>query len=131
MVPKLPKNSFGNLVVLTDAFRDVVKKIDREYIEALQSTDLLLNSILKLLEHYLNRHTLMMNFTSWCRFPLYETDFGWGKPIWVSTCTIPTKNVIVLMDSNSFGDEIEAYVTLTGEDMVEFEHHDELLALVS
>ena len=22
--------------------------------------------------------------TSWCRFPIYNADFGWGKPYWVS-----------------------------------------------
>ena len=21
-------------------------------------------------------------FTSLCRFPIYEADFGWGKPVW-------------------------------------------------
>ena len=22
--------------------------------------------------------------SSWCRFPLYQMDFGWGKPVWVT-----------------------------------------------
>ena len=25
--------------------------------------------------------------SSWCRFPFYEADFGWGKPIWVTTAS--------------------------------------------
>ncbi|MCL7036255.1 hypothetical protein MKW94_022693, partial [Papaver nudicaule] len=154
MVPKLPTNSFGNIIAITNAvfsiddnnnectgindhgyypklvqkFRDATKKIDGEYIEAMRSTDLLLNTMMKLIEHVLGGNTLMIFFSSWCRFPLYETDFGWGKPIWVSTCAIPQKNVIVLMDSDSYGDGIEAYVTLAKEDMLEFEHHVELLA---
>ncbi|KAI3937252.1 hypothetical protein MKX01_018741 [Papaver californicum] len=153
MVPQLPSSSFGNMVALTDAIfsinnnestgtndsyypklvqkiRDAVKKIDGEYIEAMQSTDLLLNNMMKMMQHVLSGQSLIC-FSSWCRFPLYETNFGWGKPIWVSTCTIPMKNVIVLMDSNSSGDGIEAYVTLDKEDMAEFEHHEELLALIS
>lgn len=154
MVPQLPRSSFGNIIAVTDAifsinnnestgindpnypklarkFRDAIKKIDREYIEAMHSTDLLLNNMTKLIEHALSGHTLSIYFSSWCRFPLYETNFGWGKPIWVGTCTIPQKNVIVLMDSNSSGDGIEAYVNLAKEDMEELEHHEELLALVS
>ena len=23
-------------------------------------------------------------FSSLCKFPIYETDFGWGKPAWVT-----------------------------------------------
>ncbi|KAJ6677570.1 COREPRESSOR [Salix viminalis] len=31
----------------------------------------------------------VFEFTSWCRFPMYEADFGRGKPGWVSkACTI-------------------------------------------
>ncbi|KAI3847986.1 hypothetical protein MKX03_001098 [Papaver bracteatum] len=154
MVPQLPTSSFGNMVAITDAiftinngentgindpyypklvqkFRDAVKRVDGEYIAALQSTDLLLNKMTKLFEHVLNGQTLSVSFTSWCRFPFYETDFGWGKPIWVSRCPISMKNIVVLLDSDSSGDGIEAYVTLAKEDMVEFEHHEELLALIS
>ncbi|KAL2323176.1 hypothetical protein Fmac_027555 [Flemingia macrophylla] len=25
-----------------------------------------------------------LNYSSWCNFGLYDVDFGWGKPIWVS-----------------------------------------------
>ncbi|KAL7199796.1 hypothetical protein ACSBR2_021989 [Camellia fascicularis] len=31
-------------------------------------------------------------FTSWCRFPFYEIDFGWGKPVWTSVVSMPVKN---------------------------------------
>ena len=24
-------------------------------------------------------------FASWCRFPFYQVDFGWGKPVWMSS----------------------------------------------
>lgn len=154
IVPQLPTSSFGNMVAITDAiftvnsnentgindpyypklvqkFRDAVKRVDGEYIEALQSTDLLLNNVTKLFKHILSGQTLSISFTSWCRFPFYDTDFGLGKPIWVSRCPISMKNIVVLMDSDSSGDGIEAYVTLDKEDTVEFEHHEELLALIS
>ncbi|KAL7199793.1 hypothetical protein ACSBR2_021987 [Camellia fascicularis] len=59
-------------------------------------------------------------FTSWSRFPFYEIDFGWGKPVWTSVVDMPLKNFIFLMD-NKEGDGIEAWVCLDEKDMVNFE----------
>ncbi|KAK2437986.1 stemmadenine O-acetyltransferase [Trifolium repens] len=42
----------------------------------------------------------LFSFSSWCKFPMYEADFGWGKPTWVVTtfgCSL--RNVIFLMDT--------------------------------
>ncbi|XP_027108872.1 pelargonidin 3-O-(6-caffeoylglucoside) 5-O-(6-O-malonylglucoside) 4'''-malonyltransferase-like [Coffea arabica] len=55
-------------------------------------------------------------FTSWCRFPLYEVDFGWGKPIWISPASIPAPNSCVMMDTKD-GDGIEAWLSLDEKDM--------------
>ncbi|BFG40577.1 hypothetical protein CerSpe_268510 [Prunus speciosa] len=67
--------------------------------------------------------------SSWCRLPLYETEFGWGKPSWVSTCST-VKNTIMLMDLSD-GEGIEASVTLKEEDMTIIESNEELLAYAS
>jgi shikimate O-hydroxycinnamoyltransferase len=69
-------------------------------------------------------------YSSWCRFSMYEVDFGWGKPIWVTTSTCPVKNVIVLMDTRD-GDGIEAIVNMNKNDMIMFEHDVELLQYAS
>ncbi|PIM97477.1 Vinorine synthase [Handroanthus impetiginosus] len=55
-------------------------------------------------------------FTSWCRFPMYKVDYGWGKPHWVSTVGVHFKNLIVLMDTKC-GDGIEAWMTMAEQDM--------------
>ncbi|KAL6191011.1 hypothetical protein ACLB2K_037404 [Fragaria x ananassa] len=69
--------------------------------------------------------------TSWCRFPLYEAaDFGWGKPVWMSSCIPPAKNMVFLMDANGH-DGIESWVRLSQEDMKLFECDQELLAYAS
>ena len=39
-------------------------------------------------------------FTSWCRFPFYEADFGWGKPVWISR-THPTNKVVMELKHGS------------------------------
>lgn len=39
--------------------------------------------------------------TSFCRLPLCQVDFGWGKPIWATVCALTLfKNTILMMDTN-------------------------------
>ncbi|XP_059636008.1 acyltransferase Pun1-like [Cornus florida] len=65
---------------------------------------------------------------SMCRFPFYKVDFGWGKPIWVSTDGVNvSKNLFSLMDSNREGG-IEAWVSLGEMEMRLFERDEELLS---
>lgn len=62
--------------------------------------------------------------SSWCRFPFYEADFGWGKPVWVSIARLPAGNSAVLIDTRD-GDGIEAWISLDKKDMALFQqdHH--------
>ncbi|KAL3634909.1 hypothetical protein CASFOL_021963 [Castilleja foliolosa] len=55
-------------------------------------------------------------FSSWCRFPVYEVDYGWGKPHWVATVGVPFKNLVALMDTKD-GDGVEAWVSMAETDM--------------
>ncbi|KAH7521764.1 hypothetical protein FEM48_Zijuj07G0067000 [Ziziphus jujuba var. spinosa] len=64
--------------------------------------------------------------SSWFVFPFYEVDFGWGKPIWVSMCGMTFKNVIFLLPTRD-GNGIEAWLSLTDEDMDLVETDQELL----
>ncbi|XP_027921076.1 acylsugar acyltransferase 3-like [Vigna unguiculata] len=67
---------------------------------------------------------------SWCRFPMYEADFGWGKPSWVTTSECPVKNSVVLMDTRD-GEGIEALVNMEEHDMAKFERDIHLLQYAS
>ncbi|XP_062109531.1 stemmadenine O-acetyltransferase-like [Humulus lupulus] len=72
-------------------------------------------------------HTHKLVVSSMCNFQLYEVaEFGWGKPIWV---TVPVAtghgNFVRLMDTKEGG--VEAFVTLSKEDMTLFECDSELL----
>lgn len=70
-------------------------------------------------------------FTSWCRFPFYEIDFGWGKPVWMSRIHAPYEATF-LLDTQD-GDGIEAWVSFKKQDMPLFLRHieDDLLAFTS
>lgn len=39
----------------------------------------------------------LYRFSSWARFPFYEVDFGWGRPKWICTTSVPMKNAVILM----------------------------------
>ena len=56
----------------------------------------------------LRGEVVSFNFTSLCRFPLYEADFGWAKPIWVGSPSLTFKNLVVFMDTALGDDGIEA-----------------------
>ncbi|KAJ6689136.1 hypothetical protein OIU85_005533 [Salix viminalis] len=67
---------------------------------------------------------------SFCSFPFYGIDFGWGKPTWVTIPAGDCKNVASVMDAKD-GEGIEAWVSLTEDDMAFFERDRELLAAAS
>ncbi|KAL2470088.1 HXXXD-type acyl-transferase family protein [Abeliophyllum distichum] len=74
-------------------------------------------------------------FSSWCRFGVYDTDFGWGMPIWVTNSVStdsysPKLNNVMLLDTR-FGDRIEAWVTLEEQYAAAFEESEELRTLTS
>lgn len=67
--------------------------------------------------------------TSWCKFPIYEVDFGWGKPYWVSEAG-RSHDMVTLID-DKLGDGVEAWVNLNEKDMYVFEQDQDILAFAS
>ncbi|XVF35845.1 hypothetical protein REPUB_Repub19eG0006200 [Reevesia pubescens] len=155
--PPVPKYSMGNFLCIAAALvtsqetelddlvchlRKAIRKADGEFVKSLQGEAGLLNFCdCEYIKEMGKASSVaageidFIGFSSWCNFGLYEIDFGWGKPTWV-TCTASNKsetvftNMIVLMDTK-MGDGIEAYVFLDEQDMVMLEQNDELLAFGS
>ncbi|CAN1239663.1 BAHD acyltransferase BIA1 [Linum grandiflorum] len=71
----------------------------------------------------------LLAISSWCRFRFYETDFGWGKPVWVGFFTM-CYNLSMLIDAPD-GRGIEAWVTLSKEDMSLFQKDAAILRYAS
>lgn len=80
--------------------------------------------------YYSSKNLSKYSCTSWCRIPLYQVDFGWGRPEWVTTTSCGMKNSSVLMDTRD-GLGIEALVTLEAQDMAIFERDNELLSFAT
>lgn len=108
-----------------------IRKIDNDFVENIRkSGDEFVENLKKGSERLAQGNLVPLVFTSLCRFPLYEADFGWGKPTWVSSAARCFKNIVGYMD-NKKGDGIEAYICLDPQDMAKFEADKELLAFVS
>ncbi|GMN62089.1 hypothetical protein TIFTF001_031160 [Ficus carica] len=71
----------------------------------------------------------MYNCSSRCKFPLYEVDFGWGKPTWITNPRY-AMNAITLMGTKK-GDGIKAWVTVEKQEMAVFKSNEELLDFAS
>ncbi|KAL2459583.1 HXXXD-type acyl-transferase family protein [Forsythia ovata] len=98
----------------------VIREIDSDYIEQMQNEEYLIN-LSKLNDLvYVDGEVEVCNFSSWCRFPIYEVNYGWGKPLWVCTTTLPIKNLAILMSTKT-GDGIEAWVNMLEDDVDKFD----------
>ncbi|KAM6589522.1 hypothetical protein CsatA_012127 [Cannabis sativa] len=146
--PQLPEHSFGNIsrvgvVVLktgeeygyevTKLIREGIRKLDVEYLEKVKKgEDEFLDLIMSYSRGITERggQSISLCFSSLCRFPIYDTDFGWGKPIWVSSANLCFTNFVAFMDSKS-GDGIEAYIALKKEHMTKLEADKDFLRVVS
>ena len=143
MDPPLSGNFFGNIyrvatVILSSEeriglmgnLRAAIRKIDNEYVKKLQDHTQYLDFLKEETEKIQKKDIVPFSFSSLCRFPIYEMDFGWGNPMWIGRVSLPFKNVTVFIDTKS-GDGIEAWVNLKEDDMAKFESDPELLAYAS
>ncbi|KAH7867330.1 hypothetical protein Vadar_032015 [Vaccinium darrowii] len=133
MDPPLSEYTFGNLIrgadvsvnsemglgELVSKTREAIGKIDSEYLKELQGEngyDMVVRHSNEAMEWYFDKEVDYFLFTSWCRFPTYESDFGWGRPVWVSSASWAAPNTIVLLDSMSDIGGIEAWFTMDEDD---------------
>ncbi|KAK2991043.1 hypothetical protein RJ640_019364 [Escallonia rubra] len=152
--PPMPRHSIGNnfwgaiaqckpntevvLHSLVERLKDELSRINSDLVEQMKGE----KGFLKVSEGLKERGEVYSNpeadyfaVSSVCNASFYEADFGWGKPIWScigngSANTPVFANLTILMDTKS-GDGVEAWVTLSEEDMSLFERDPELLTFAS
>ncbi|KAK6135357.1 hypothetical protein DH2020_030868 [Rehmannia glutinosa] len=121
------ENVFGNFILkkfifssgadpefheLVSEMRNGLREIDDEYIWKLsREYDGYASDISKFYDLVASGEMESVGFSSWARFPVYEMDYGWGKPVWVCPTSCPEKNVVFLMGTKD-GDGIEAWVNM-------------------
>ncbi|KAE8736337.1 Detected protein of unknown function [Hibiscus syriacus] len=140
MEPPLPESSYGNLHSFALTFpsmdnniitqmRGSIKAVNNEYVKKLQDGYNHFERFREIAETYGKDGIVPFGVTSLCRFPLYEADFGWGKPVWAASGDREIQNTAVFLDTIT-GDGIEAWVTLNEEEMAKIDSDEELLAYV-
>ncbi|XP_021617435.1 stemmadenine O-acetyltransferase [Manihot esculenta] len=140
--PPLPQQCMGNVCQVTTAkwsmkkptdynelaqeIHKSIKKVDDESVRKFHADGKWFDFVKKLGEEYGKKSKVrMLKFSSWCRFPFYEVDFGWGKPSWVTAAMEQENGVIFLDASDNQG--IEAWVGLPQEDMSQLEQNPDIL----
>ncbi|CAJ2677625.1 unnamed protein product [Trifolium pratense] len=145
MVPPLSEKCVGNIIWLSYMFadkkemklEDLVCKLKQglsEFCDVYpkmfggkeKEHFSMISECLKQVTGPLPENQTLFTFSSWCKFPMYDADFGWGKPTWVTTFGCSLRNVIFLMDTRD-GNGIEAVVNMEDNDMAKFEHDVQLL----
>ncbi|KAL1313015.1 hypothetical protein AAHE18_16G081100 [Arachis hypogaea] len=153
-----PENSIGNFLWLTplehmsnskddelrldelvSKLKKSIEQVDKDLVARLQSDEegssIIENALRKISgETWSNNKgdeaLERLGITSWCNFGVYDFDFGWGKPMWVSTIGFESNsvlmNMLILIDTK-FKDGIEAWVTLDEEKMKHLVSNTELL----
>ncbi|XP_044476063.1 stemmadenine O-acetyltransferase-like [Mangifera indica] len=140
MVPPISDYSTGNLLWLAAAecspntynpelhnlaakMRRAISKFDGDFVKTLTSTQqgnaVMSESLKEMAEFGAKDEVDYFGFSSWCKFGFYENDFGWGKPVWVSSVGLSSQvfmNLVILVETKS-GDGMEAWLTLDEKDM--------------
>ncbi|XP_060195056.1 stemmadenine O-acetyltransferase-like [Lycium barbarum] len=128
VLPFFDKGSKDEVFQFMNQVRESMLEINSDFVSQLQKSDIKhLNLLQEGADEKRKGHMALLCFSSLCTFPLYEADFGWGKPMWVGSGRLATKNIIGFMDTKS-GDGVEAWVNLKVEDMAQFEADKQLLA---
>ncbi|KAI4355118.1 hypothetical protein L6164_003922 [Bauhinia variegata] len=143
MAPSLPEKSVGNmnwiffsgengeameLDELAKETRGALQEFCGKYAKRFRS--IVSECLKEALEFVGDENRLLYRWASWCRFGMYEADFGFGKPRWVTSAGCVFKNQVILMDWRD-GDGIEAIVNLDEQAMTAFENDENLLAYAS
>ncbi|KAI7995561.1 hypothetical protein LOK49_LG11G02109 [Camellia lanceoleosa] len=68
-------------------------------------------------------------FTSASRFPVYEADFGFGKPIWLAMGAQAVGNVVILLSTRSDG--MQAFINMKRSELAKLEADTVFQAFVS
>ncbi|KDP36802.1 hypothetical protein JCGZ_08093 [Jatropha curcas] len=153
MEPSLSENSLGNFLWIAAAqytdeakpklsdlvskVKEAISRIDEEFVKKIKGEEensVLSESLKEIgeMDSYKNGRDCF-GFSSWCKFGYYDADFGWGKPVWISSMGLEGSvfmNLIILVETR-FGDGIEAWLTLDEQEMAILEGNQDLLKLAS
>lgn len=152
--PVIPDCSMGNhvwptqticsdekivLSSLVDRFRNAKRKIDNKFYDDVKQLGFgkLFKDVKEMSSRLYDYGMESINISSSCNSSMYnDSDFGWGKAIWVSHCTLAdsqetTFSSICMMNDTRGGDGVEAWLYVSRDVADTMEKDDELLQYAS
>ncbi|KAL0380053.1 UNVERIFIED_CONTAM: Stemmadenine O-acetyltransferase [Sesamum angustifolium] len=120
---RLPVPELNELV---SKLRRAIRTIDHEYIRETEREDRFLSDLGRLFDLISEGEAEGFLISSWCRFPMYEVDFGWGKPVWVCTTALLVNNLVILMSTRD-GSGIDAWINLLPDQVQSLESQFKLI----
>ncbi|KAK4414289.1 Stemmadenine O-acetyltransferase [Sesamum alatum] len=111
---------------LASKVRRAIRTIDYEYIRETEREDRYLSDLGKLFMLQEGEADAFV-FSSLCRYPMYEVEFGWGKPVLAWITSLQMKHLVILMSTRD-GDGIEAWINLLPDQAQSLEEQFKLIA---
>ncbi|XP_047318845.1 stemmadenine O-acetyltransferase-like [Impatiens glandulifera] len=109
--------------------RAAIRKFDGEYVKKLEKGDASL-----FFEGFMDSFiegTSMFMFSSMNRFPYYDADFGWGRPIWVSYGHFDFSNFAFMIPTESGDGSVEVWLSMKEDDMKDLQLDQQFLNVIS
>ncbi|KAH6755601.1 hypothetical protein C2S53_011168 [Perilla frutescens var. hirtella] len=146
--PALSERSFGNLfqmvkaesagetswIQLVGKLRAAFEKFDDQCVMKLlgeKGFELAKENFMEISRLLVEGDVEVFRFSSYCRFAVYEADFGWGRPVWVSNSSYRNKNCVFLFDSADRSGGIEAWIVITDQEIKRLQQDSEFLRFAS
>nr|GME04871.1 vinorine synthase-like [Ipomoea batatas] len=150
--PPLPSQCLGNILQGTDSVWEVaggrageqvagrslvgrvveaMDKVTTDYMREMHTEGAFLRSILARRSKIINYNkgeTKVLSISSLCKIPIFEVDFGWGKPIW-NGLPQTLLDLVLFVDNEDGG--IEVWIGLEHEVMCNLDKDAEFRAFVS
>jgi len=61
-----------------------------------------------------------LGITSWARMPVYECDFGWGRPIFMGPCAIAYEGLAYVLGNPVYDGSLSLSLGLRADHMAAF-----------
>nr|KJB14286.1 hypothetical protein B456_002G117900 [Gossypium raimondii] len=131
----LPEHSIGNLLWIATAQCDAEVNLELQSLVGLLRKSIMETSgeFVEELQGERGFQKVLKCLTDMCKVGIYEAEFGWGKPMWVSPGGIDGlvfQNLVFLIETRN-GDGIEALVTLDEQDMAVLQSQTEILSFAA
>ncbi|KMZ61603.1 Shikimate O-hydroxycinnamoyltransferase [Zostera marina] len=144
LTPRLPKDYFGNVIFTTTPMatagellkdenegnmpsfaaarkiQDALASSGNEYMRSALDYLELQPDLSKLVR---GAHTFQcpnLGITSWARLPVYDADFGWGRPIFMGPGGIAYEGLSFILPSPSDNGDLYLSIALQAEHMIKF-----------